>query len=315
MPPPVAPAVETASPTIPSSMPALRPGRPRPFSLFWFGGIHLACLAVLWVGVSPIAVGVAVALFAIRMFAVTATYHRLFSHRSFETSRPFAFLLASVATTAVQKGPIWWASVHRHHHRYSDLPEDVHSPVQRGFWWSHMGWILAEDFSKAETERVRDLTARPELVWLDKWHFVAPLLLSGGLYALGAWLGAAFPALHTSGAQLLVWGMAISLVVGYHATWSVNSVVHVLGKRRFQTTDDSRNNWLVAIYTFGEGWHNNHHRYQASERQGFYPGEYDITHWVLTLLSKVGLVWDLKVPPETVLEEGREQDRKARTSS
>ena len=294
-PPPPPPALETST----------NVARPRISSSAWFLGIHLACFLAFWTGVSWTAIAVAALLYAMRMFAVTATYHRLFAHRSFETSRLFAFLLSVVATTAIQKGPLWWAAVHRHHHRYSDLPEDVHSPVQHGFWWSHMGWILATDWSATDYDRVQDLAVRPELRWLDRWYLLPPALLTVALYGLGAWLDATWPSLGTSGAQLVVWGMGVSTVIGYHATWSVNSIVHVAGKRRFRTTDQSRNNWLVAIYTFGEGWHNNHHRYQASERQGFYRGVIDITHGVLWLLSRVRLVWNLKVPPPTVLEEGR----------
>ncbi len=297
---PVAEVVER--PAAATSFPS---GRPRLIPTLYFGGIHLACLAILWVGFSWTALWVCLAHYALRMFAITAGYHRLFAHRSYTTSRVFRFFLAVLGTLALQKGPLWWASVHRQHHRASDTPEDVHSPVQRGFWWAHVGWILGADHSGTDYERIKDFAKYPELRWLDRLHFIAPFLLGWGLYALGAHWAVTRPELGTNGPQMLVWGVAVSTVLLYHGTWSVNSILHLWGRRRYKTRDASRNNLWVALYTFGEGWHNNHHRFQSSEKQGFFWWQIDVSHMVLWLFSRVGLVWDLKRPPRSILEEGR----------
>jgi stearoyl-CoA desaturase (delta-9 desaturase) len=296
-------AVLTAPP--PSARRARRRGRPRIDTIAWFAGIHVACLLAFVVGVSTSAIVVAVALYAVRMFAITAGYHRHFSHRSYDTSRAFRFAIGLVATLAIQKGPLWWASVHRHHHRTSDTEDDAHSPRWDGFWWSHIGWIVSTRFVETDLRSVRDFARYPEIRWLDRWYLLPPAVFSAFVYAAGEWWGATHPASGATGLQWLVWGMAISTVACYHASWCVNSLLHVWGGRRFRTNDDSRNNFLVALYTFGEGWHNNHHRFAASERQGFYWWQVDFGHWILSALSWVGLVWDLKRPTPAVLEEGR----------
>ena len=264
-----------------------------------FAGMHLACLGVIWVGVSPVAVGTAVALYLVRMFAITGFYHRYFSHRTFKTSRATQFAFALVGASAVQRGPIWWAAHHRHHHAHSDRPEDAHSPVQHGFLWSHMGWFLSRRHFTPDLGRVRDLTRFPELRWLDRFDIVVPFLLALGLLVLGRFLDARWPGLGTSGAQMLVWGFFISTVACYHGTYTINSLCHVWGRRRYATGDDSRNNFLLAILTLGEGWHNNHHRYPMSARQGFYWWEIDLTYYGLRALAAIGLIEDLKpVPPD-----------------
>jgi len=267
-----------------------------------FVGMHAACLAVFWVGVSPVAVGVALALYLLRMFAITGFYHRYFSHRSFKTSRVAQFAFAVLGASAVQRGPIWWAAHHRHHHAHSDKAEDVHSPSQRGFLWSHMGWFLSRRHFAPDLGRVRDLLKFPELRWLDRFDILVPVVLAVGLLALGSWLGHAWPELGTSGGQMLVWGFFVSTVACYHGTYTINSLCHVWGHRRYATNDDSRNNWLLALITLGEGWHNNHHRYPMSVRQGFYWWEVDITYYLLRLLAAVGLIWDLKPVPREVRE-------------
>jgi len=267
-----------------------------------FVGMHAACLAVFWVGVSPVAVGVALALYLLRMFAITGFYHRYFSHRSFKTSRVTQFGFAVLGAAAVQRGPIWWAAHHRHHHAHSDKAEDVHSPRQRGFLWSHMGWFLSRRHFAPDLGRVRDLLKFPELRWLDRFDILVPFVLAVGLLALGSWLGHTWPALGTSGGQMLVWGFFVSTVACYHGTYTINSLCHVWGRRRYATNDDSRNNWLLALITLGEGWHNNHHRYPMSARQGFYWWEVDITYYLLRLLAAVGLIWDLKPVPREVRE-------------
>lgn len=264
--------------------------------------IHLACLGVFWVGVSWFALCFAIALYAVRMFAVTGFYHRYFSHKAFRTTRTFQFVLAVFGASAVQRGPLWWASHHRSHHINSDEIEDAHSPVQHGFLWSHLGWFLSNKNFATQTERVKELTKFVELRLLDRFDVIVPVLLAVGIYLLGYWLESDYPALGTNGLQLLVWGFAISTVVLYHATFTVNSLAHVWGKRRYATTDHSRNNLWIALVTLGEGWHNNHHHYPGSARQGFYWWEIDFTYYGLKLLAACGLIWDLRTVPIAIRE-------------
>ena len=268
-----------------------------------FLALHASCLLVLVVGWSWTAVWVALGVYLVRMFAITGFYHRYFSHRSFRTSRPMQFLFALLGTTAVQRGPIWWASHHRAHHRDSDGEGDVHSPNRDGFWWSHVGWILAHENFRPRLELVPDLARFPELRWLDRFDVLVPLLSIPALYGLGVLL--ASMGLETSGAQVLVWGFCVSTVVSYHVTFSINSIAHRSGTRSYATPDRSRNNALLALLTLGEGWHNNHHRYQASVRQGFRWWQLDPTYYALRLMGALGLVWGLTPVPERILREGR----------
>ncbi|MEO7725956.1 MAG: acyl-CoA desaturase [Burkholderiales bacterium] len=262
-----------------------------------FIGLHLTCIGVIWVGVSAFAVGVALALYVLRMFAITGFYHRYFSHRAFRTSRAVQFLFALIGTASVQRGPLWWAAHHRHHHRHADTPEDPHSPRQHGFFWSHMGWFLTQRGFRTDTTRIVDLLRFPELRLLDRYDVLVPIGLACLLYFGGGRLAAAHPELHTSGAQLLIWGFFISTVVLFHVTVTINSIAHRWGTRRFDTNDDSRNNALLAVLTFGEGWHNNHHHFPGSARQGFAWWEVDLTWYVLRGLAALGIVWDLKPVP------------------
>ncbi len=262
-----------------------------------FIGLHLACLAVFWVGASWFAVGIALALYAARMFAITGFYHRYFSHKAFKASRPVQFAFAVLGAASVQRGPLWWAAHHRHHHRHADTEHDIHSP-RHGFFRSHMGWFLTRRAFATDLDAVKDLAKFPELRLLDRYDILVPVLLAAALYALGAWLEAAHPALGTNGPQLLVWGFFISTVVLFHVTVTINSLAHRWGSRRFATRDDSRNNPLLALLTFGEGWHNNHHHFPGSARQGFAWWELDLTYLGLRVLAMLGLVRDLKpVPP------------------
>ena len=270
-----------------------------------FVGMHLACLGVIWVGWSPTALAVAAALYIVRMFAITAFYHRYFSHKAFRTSRATQFLFALLGASAVQRGPLWWASHHRHHHVHADGIEDAHSPQRRGFLWAHAVWFMAHGNFATRRELVGDLARFPELRFLDRFDALVPLALAGALYGLGAWLAAAYPWLGTSGPQLLVWGFAISTVVLYHATFTVNSIAHSFGRRRYRTRDNSRNNLWLALLTLGEGWHNNHHHYPGAARQGFYWWEVDATYYLLRLMAALGLVWDLRPVPATVREARR----------
>lgn len=276
--------------------------------------LHVAVVAVIWVSWSPVAVGAAVLLLALRTFAITGFYHRYFSHRSFKTSRWFQFLWAFIGNMSVQKGPIWWAAHHRHHHLHSDDEHDVHSPVVHSFFFSHMGWFMTDSNFNFSRDGAGELKKFPELRFLDRFDFVAPVVLGVGMFFLGMFLEA-WPVLQTNRWQMLVWGFVISTLICYHFTYSINSVAHVVGKRRFKTKDESRNNWLLALITFGEGWHNNHHRYQSSVRQGFYWWEIDITYYILVVMSWFGLVWDLIPVPEKVLAEGKSLDQERREAS
>jgi len=268
-----------------------------------FLAMHLACLLVLVVGVSPVAVAVAIALYALRMFAITAFYHRYFSHRAFKASRAMQFVFALAGATAVQRGPLWWAAHHRHHHRHADDAADLHAPRQ-GFWRSHMGWFLTRRGFDTDYSRIPDLARFPELRWLDRFDTVVPVLLAMALFLTGRWLHAHQPQLGTSGAQLLVWGFCISTIVLFHASVTINSLAHRFGRRRFATQDDSRNNAWLALLTFGEGWHNNHHFYPGSARQGFRWWEVDVTWYGLMLMATLGLVRELKPVPAWVRAKG-----------
>jgi stearoyl-CoA desaturase (delta-9 desaturase) len=270
-----------------------------------FIALHVMALAVLWVGWSPVAVLVCLALYWARMFAVTGFYHRYLSHRSYKTSRWFQFVFALLGSAAAQKGPLWWAAHHRHHHQYSDKEGDVHSPTLRGFLYAHVGWIFVRGNARTRTRLVPDLARFPELIALDRFDVLVPILVGTSCFGLGVLLEATAPSLGTSGMQMLVWGFFVSTVFLAHSTFTINSLSHVFGRRRFDTSDTSRNNFGLALLTFGEGWHNNHHHYPTSARQGFYWWEVDLTFYGLYLLSKLGLIWDLKRVPAHVMEQGR----------
>jgi stearoyl-CoA desaturase (delta-9 desaturase) len=259
--------------------------------------MHLACLLAFWTGVSAAAVAVCLSLYVVRMFAITAGFHRLFSHRSYRTGRLFQFLLAFAGTAAYQKGPLWWSAHHRRHHLHVDTEEDLHSPIMRSVWQSHVGWFLSRESSATNYRLISNLLKYRELRWLDKFFVLPPLMLAAATYLLGLFLERYYPASGATGWQMLVWGFFISTVLLYHGTFTVNSVAHLFGSRRFETADNSRNNLLVALITLGEGWHNNHHHYPSSERQGWYWWEVDVSHYALRALSTVGVVSDLKEPP------------------
>jgi stearoyl-CoA desaturase (Delta-9 desaturase) len=257
----------------------------------------LALAGVIWLGFSWSGLLLAIVLYYVRMFGVTGGYHRYFSHRTYKTSRVMQFLLAVLATSSAQKGVIWWSAHHRHHHKHSDEPNDVHSALQDGFWWSHVGWILSDRYEGTDTQRVRDLTKYPELVWLDRYHLIPPTILGVSLFLIGGW-------------HALVWGLLVSTVMLWHGTFTINSLSHLWGNRRYATSDDSRNNAFLALVTMGEGWHNNHHYYQRSTRQGFYWWEIDMTYAILWCMSKLGLVWDLTSPSRAVRDANHLPSRK-----
>jgi stearoyl-CoA desaturase (Delta-9 desaturase) len=250
--------------------------------------VHLSCIAAVWSGITWQAIAICVALYWVRMFAIGAGYHRYFSHRSYATGRAFQFVLAFLAQSSAQKSVLWWAAKHRHHHLHSDTEQDVHSPRHKGFVYSHAGWIFARKHDTTDLVKVADFAGSPELMWLHKYELLPPLAVGVLCFLAAGWSG-------------LVVGFFWSTVLVYHATFCINSLAHVHGRRRYVTGDDSRNNWLLALFTMGEGWHNNHHAYQSSVRQGFRWWEIDATYWILKALSWLGIVWDLKTPPVQVL--------------
>ncbi|WP_437490417.1 acyl-CoA desaturase [Sorangium sp. So ce1014] len=258
------------------------------FNVLGIAAIHAGAVLALVRGVTWELAALAAVAYLIRLFAMMAGYHRYFSHRTFKTSRAFQFLLALVATTAAQKGPLWWASTHRVHHKYSDTDRDVHSPTRRSFWHAHMGWWMGREHEATDLSLIADFARYPELRWLDRWHalsivaMVAALLIFGGL-------------------DVGLWGYCVSTCLLHHVIYAINSVAHVSGSRRYATTDTSRNNPLLGVLCLGEGWHNNHHHYQSSARQGFFWWEIDMTYYGLKALEKIGLVWDVRGVPEHAL--------------
>lgn len=256
--------------------------------------VHLAGLLAFLTGFSLPALVLCAFMFITRMLAVTGGYHRYFSHRSYKTSRWFQFVLAFWAMTSGQKGVLWWAAHHRHHHKYSDTKDDIHSPILRGFWWAHMGWVLCKKYLPTREENVRDLAKYPELRWLNRHHGIPPFLLAAAIFLCGVFLGHRYPELHTNGLQMIMWGFFTSTVLLYHGTFLINSLTHMVGKQRFRTNDYSKNSFSLALVTLGEGWHNNHHRFPFAESQGFYWWEVDVTHYFLSALSALGLIWDVQ---------------------
>jgi stearoyl-CoA desaturase (Delta-9 desaturase) len=250
-----------------------------------FIALNLSCLAVVFVSPDVISLGLLAALFFVRMLGITGGYHRYFAHRSFKTSRLFQFTLACLGCSSMQKGPLWWVSHHRLHHKHTDRVGDPHSPLVSSFWWAHIGWILDRGHDATYWPAVRDWSRFPELRWLDHLQWLPGLLLAGGCWLVDGWSG-------------LVWGFLLSTVLLYHATFAVNSVCHVWGSRPYVTADGSRNNGWVALFALGEGWHNNHHHQQTSARQGFLWWQIDVTYYFIKLLSFAGLVWDIRVPAQ-----------------
>ena len=253
--------------------------------------IHGLCLLAIVTGVTWQSLVLCAVLYFGRMWFITAGFHRYFAHRSYKTNRVFQFVLAFGGGTAAQKGALWWASHHRDHHRFSDTERDVHSPL-KGFWWSHIGWILCDKYKGWDPDSIKDFNKYPEIRFLTKHDWIPPWTVAIASYLIAGWPG-------------LIVGFFWSTVLLWHGTFTVNSLAHVMGRRRYATTDTSRNSALIALWTGGEGWHNNHHHYQASARNGFFWWEYDPTYYGLKLLSWVGVVRDLKTPPERALAAAR----------
>ena len=272
-----------------SSIPRVDRPRWRDNLAFW--SIHVVAIAgVIVIGWSWSAFAWLAGSYLVRMFAITAGYHRYFAHRTFKTSRAFQLVLALLAMSSAQQGVLWWAAHHRNHHKRSDLPGDTHSPRHHGFWWAHVLWILAPRNRATDFARVRDFARYPELRWLNRHDLLIAVAWGVALYLVG-------------GTTALVYGHFVSLVVAWHATFCINSLAHVWGRRRYATTDDSRNNAVLAVLTLGEGWHNNHHHYQRSARQGFYWWEIDISYYVLKVLEALHIVWDVEGVPRHVRDQ------------
>ncbi|MAE93327.1 MAG: hypothetical protein CL910_01565 [Deltaproteobacteria bacterium] len=266
--------------------------------VYW--GIHASCLMVLAVGAPTEAVLLCIATYFLRVLGITAGYHRYFAHKSYKTGRVFQFTLALLGCSATQKGPLWWAGTHRRHHRFSDREGDPHSPKD-GWYYSHQGWVFDSRWEGTPSDVIKDFARYPELVWINKNHWFPPLLLAAICFGIAGWAG-------------LVWGFAVSTTLLWHGTYMVNSLAHLWGSRRYETGDTSRNNLFIALATCGEGWHNNHHYYQVSARNGFYWWEVDVTWYVLKLLSWFGVVWDLRVPTAAI-REGRGSEPSATTAA
>jgi stearoyl-CoA desaturase (delta-9 desaturase) len=288
-----------------SSAPGSTDSRSDDYKLRWlnnapYWGVHIAAVTgVIMLGWSWSGLALAIAMYYLRMFGVTAGYHRYFAHRTYKTSRVMQFLLALLGSTAAQKGVLWWAAHHRIHHKHSDGPEDVHSPVQRGFWWSHIGWFLVRKHVPTHWDQIRDLSKYPELRLLNRFEALLPIAFAVTLFLI-------------AGPWALVWGFFVSTTLLWHGTFTINSFNHIVGSRRYETTDGSRNNWFLALLTMGEGWHNNHHYYQRSTSQGFYWWEVDISYYILKVMSWVGLVWDLQTVPTHVRDPEAARERHAK---
>jgi stearoyl-CoA desaturase (delta-9 desaturase) len=257
-----------------------------------FYAVHFLALSVFFLPWEPQWILPTLGFYFLRMFGITAGYHRYFSHRTYKMARVPQFLMALLGTLAVQKGVLWWAANHRHHHRYSDQPEDLHSPQQRGFWWSHIGWILSPKNEETRWELIKDISTYPELRFLNRFYLLPVILLGVTFYLTLGWSG-------------FVWVFGVSTVLLWHGTFTINSLSHVYGRQRYRTGDTSRNNFWLALITLGEGWHNNHHCYQNSVRQGFYWWELDVSYLILKALSWLRITRDLKMPPLKLLEARR----------
>ena len=260
---------------------------PRPRGSYRFGAVvpfailHVAALGIVFTPFSWSLFAWFAGSYVLRMFGVTAGYHRYFSHRSYRLGRVAQFALALLAQTSAQKGVLWWAAHHRHHHGNSDEERDIHSPWRQGFWWSHAGWILSNRYDEYDPKRIADFSKYPELRWLDRHHWVPTVVYAAAILAVG-------------GPLAFLWGYVASTVFLYHATFTINSLAHVWGSRRFETSDQSRNNFFLAILTLGEGWHNNHHYSMSSCRQGLRWWEVDLTYVALRALGFLGIARDFR---------------------
>jgi stearoyl-CoA desaturase (delta-9 desaturase) len=267
--------------------------------------MHVCCAGVFFTKGGWPAFGIFALMYVLHVFALTAGYHRYFSHKTFKTSRAFQFVLALLGTTAAQRDPLWWASHHRTHHQNADTPDDPHSPRYHGFWWAHIGWVMKRELAETDFDKIRDFSKYPELMWLNRHPYTPAFIFAALLLAVGSIINHLHPGWGVSGPQFLFYGFFLSTVAVYHVTFCINSVAHMFGRKRYDVDDDSRNNWLLGLLAGGEGWHNNHHRYAVCARQGFRWWEIDLSYMALRILQWLGIVWDIREPPTAVLAERR----------
>ena len=260
-------------------------------TIFW--SIQASALLVFFVPFSWALVGLWAASHFIRAIGLTLAFHRYFAHRSFQMNRVARFVWAFIGTAAMQKGPLWWAGHHVNHHRYADRDGDPHSPAISGFYYAHIGWFLNDtkyDRLPPTNPVVRDFSKAPEIAWLEQCFWAPPLMFAVALFLIGGW-------------PYFIWGFATPTMTLAHATFAINTVNHLWGSRRFETHDDSRNNAVTAFFSAGEGWHNNHHRYQRAARNGFYWWEVDITWYVIRAMAAVSLAWNIQEVPTRIYSE------------
>jgi stearoyl-CoA desaturase (Delta-9 desaturase) len=270
-----------------------------------FIGIHFVPLLAFFTHVTAFDWILCAALYVARMFFVTGGYHRYFSHRSYKTSRWFQFILAGGAQSSLQKGALWWAANHRVHHKHSDTEEDPHSAKLYGFWYSHIGWIMTEEHKETRYDLIKDWKDHKELHWLNRYHWVPAVILAVAVYFVGNKVNGAGWFDWSAGISTLLIGFFLSTVLLFHGTFTINSLMHKIGGKRYKTGDESRNSLVLALVTLGEGWHNNHHYYQSATRQGFYWWEIDITYYIIRTLGVFGIVWDIRGVPEKVKESNK----------
>lgn len=272
----------------------LSPQEQEPLRLSWtnvvfFSAVHILALLAPWF-FSWSALGITLLLhWFFGSIGICLGYHRLLSHRSFQVPQWLEYVITTIGALAMQGGPIFWVAGHRLHHAYTeDENKDPYS-AKRGFWWSHMLWILypRKDFfdNKNYQKYAPDLAREPFYCWLDRYFLFLQIPLGLLLYALGGW-------------SFIIYGMCLRAVLLWHSTWFINSVTHMWGYRTFEVEDNSRNLWWAAILTYGEGWHNNHHAYPHVAKAGWRWWEVDITWWAIFLLKSVGLAQKVTMPPE-----------------
>lgn len=263
--------------------------------------LQASVLLVLTTHFSWAGLGLCLVSWVVRQWGITGGYHRYFSHKTYKMGRVMQFIVGFIGAASAQKGPLWWAAHHRQHHAHSDTERDWHTP-KKGWWHSHWNWFLYEETRDCDYNKIVDFSKYPELRFLDNWWIIPVVSWAVACFAIGHFTG-------TGAYHMLVWGFFVSTFILQNATYTINSLAHIWGKRRYHTGDTSRNNWVLAFFLLGEGWHNNHHKYQQAARNGFYWYEYDFTFYGIKLLSWLGLAWDLKPVPEKILEEGRRNDR------
>jgi len=245
---------------------------------------NLGLIAIPFVSPTAVSFALCAAVMLMCGFGVTVCHHRYFAHRSFKTSRWFQFVLGWWASATGQRGPLWWSAHHRRHHSHSDTEGDVHSPTAGGFLHAHLGWLFGKPAAAPDFRVMRDFAKFPELVWLDRLWAVPFLLVGFACYLIGGWAG-------------VVYGFCLGCAIVLQITFSINSFAHLFGKQPHPTGDSSRNNWLLGVIGFGEGWHNNHHHSPRTARLGVKWNQIDFGYWMILVLEKLGLIWCVRKTP------------------